>query len=190
MPTVNNTLAQQTDTELVTAFQVKHDAHAYTELYNRYYSKVERYCIKALTDLPSAKDAAQDVFLKVFEKLTTLQKPDRWRAWLFSIARNVVLNTHKKNARKRVKAIDDFILVADENTELEALREKERKLIALPQLLEMPDTRILKMKYVEGRTIEQLSRDMQLNKSAVKMRLLRARHRVINRYERQYSHSA
>jgi RNA polymerase sigma factor (sigma-70 family) len=179
-----------TDLELVTVFQTNHNARAYSELYNRYYSKVERYCLKSFSDLQNAKDAAQDVFLKVFEKLATLKKPELWVAWLFSITRNVVLNIHKKNARSRMENVDEFPAIADDDSEIEALQEKERKLTALSQLLETPDGLILKMKYVEGLSIKQLSHDMHLKESAVKMRLLRARHHIVEMYEQRYANRA
>lgn len=190
MKSSHNSQLQLTDTELVVAFQSKEDADAFTELYNRYYPKVEHYCLIALSDAQAAQDAAQDVFLKVFEKLPSLQQPKLWVAWLFSITRNVVLSTHKQHARTRLEDVDEFPGIADETTDLEALQEKERKLTALPKLFETPDGRILKMKYVEGRSIEQLSHEMDLKESAVKMRLLRARHQVIHLYEQRYAPGA
>jgi RNA polymerase sigma factor (sigma-70 family) len=179
-----------TDLELVKAFQSKHDKAAYAELYNRYFPKVKLYCLKSLEDEQDAQDAAQEVFLKVFEKLSTLQKPQLWVAWLFSITRNQVRNMHKKNARNKIENVDEFPVVTENLSEQEVLKEKERKLRALPKLLDTPDARILRMKYIDGVTIEQLSRDMHLNKSAVKMRLLRARHHIVYMYERGHAHHA
>lgn len=190
MQSLNHPLAQLSDLELIAEFQTNHDAQAYAELYRRYYLKVERYCLKSLSDLQDAKDAAQDVFLKVFEKLATLQKPELWVAWLFSITRNVVLNIHRKNAHSQIEDVEEFPPIADNNSEIEAKLERERKLTALPRLLETPDARILKMKYVEGRSIRQLSRDMHIKESAVKMRLLRARHHIVDMYEHQYANPA
>lgn len=183
-------LTRLSDPELVTLFQQTKNKSAYTELYNRYYTKVERYCLKSFTDSQTAKDATQDVFLKVYEKITTLRKPDLWVAWLFSLTRNVVLNYHKKNNRSKIDYDATPSDLADDGSDMESLYEKERKLKALPQLLDTPDGKLLKMKYVEGRSIEELSQDMHLKKSAVKMRLLRARHHIIDRYEHQYMRPA
>jgi RNA polymerase sigma-70 factor (ECF subfamily) len=179
-----------TDLELVNTFQDKHDKEAYSELYNRYFPKVKRYCLKSLEDEQDAQDAAQEVFLRVYEKLSTLQNPQLWVAWLFSLTRNQVRNMHKKSARNRIENVDEFPSVAESLSDKESLKEKERKLRALPKLLNTPEARILRMKYIDGVTIEQLSRDMHLNKSAVKMRLLRARHHIVDMYERGHAHHA
>ena len=190
MQAIHYSLSQMTDSELVRRFQNSHDVEAYSELYNRYYPKVELYCLKALSDLQNAKDAAQDVFLKVFEKLSTLQKPELWVAWLFTISRNVVLNIHRQHTRSQIEDTDEFPPIAEDSSALEDLREKERKLTALPKLLETPDARILKLKYVEGRSIDELTELMHLRKSAVKMRLLRARHHLVELYDQRYGSRA
>ncbi|MCB0650085.1 MAG: sigma-70 family RNA polymerase sigma factor [Saprospiraceae bacterium] len=190
MQTFENTFAQSPDLDLVNAFQCKKDSQAFTTLYNRYYPKVEQYCLKSLNDMQAAQDATQEVFIKVFERLSTLKNPELWVAWLFSVTRNVVLNIHKKNDRLRMENVDEFNLPAEDNSGIEALQEKEHKLAVLPKLLNTPDGRILKMKYVNGLSIEQMSNDMHLKESAVKMRLLRARHHIINMYENDYPNRA
>ncbi len=182
------TASKMTDAQLVAEFQINRSNQVFTELYNRYHNKVKIYCIKSLGDGQAAEDAAQDVLIKAFEKLSTLQNPQLWVAWLFSIARNQVLNTHKQNARSRMEPVETCFSLTDEPTDLETMQEQDRKLAALPVLLgQIPAGRILKMKYVEGRTIENLCQTLQMNESAVKMRLLRARQSVVQLYERQYA---
>lgn len=181
------TQAEMTDAQLVAKFQLTRNNQLFAELYNRYFNKVRIYCLKSLSDTAAAEDVAQEVMLKAFEKLPTLQNAQLWVAWLFSIARNEVLNTHKRNARSRMEPVETCFALADEPADLESMREKDQKLAALPVLLETPAARILKLKYVEGRSIEQLSKQLNMNESAVKMRLLRARQKVVHVYEQQYA---
>ncbi|MBI1225974.1 MAG: sigma-70 family RNA polymerase sigma factor [Bacteroidetes bacterium] len=177
---------QLTDAALVAEFQLTSDSQVFAELYNRYFDKVKIYCIKALGDEQNALDAAQDVFLKAYEKLDSLLNPQLWVAWLFSIARNQVLNLHKQQSHNHLEPVETCFTLADEPSDLDAMRELDRKLVALPRLLDKaPEGRILKLKYVEGRSIDQLCEDLHMNKSAVKMRLLRARQTVVELYERQ-----
>ncbi|MEZ4953723.1 MAG: sigma-70 family RNA polymerase sigma factor [Saprospiraceae bacterium] len=183
-----STSTQLTDAQLVVEFQRTGKGEIFAELYNRYFDKVKIYCIKSFGDEQNAADAAQDVLLKAFEKLHTLQNPQLWVAWLFSIARNQVLNLHKQHARSRMEPVESCLSICDETEDLEDVEEHDRKLDLLPTLLnEAPAGRILKLKYVEGQTIEQLCEDLHLNESAVKMRLLRARQNVVQLYEQRYA---
>jgi RNA polymerase sigma-70 factor (ECF subfamily) len=185
MKNSNSPIATQiTDEQLVVEFQLTGDKQVFAQLYDRYFNKVKIYCLKSLGDEQTAEDTTQEIFLKAFEKLHTLHNPQLWVAWLFSVVRNEVLNTHKQNARHRVEPVERCFSLADEPADREAMEEYDRKLSALPKLLEKaPAGRILKMKYVEGQSIEQLCQKFSMNESAMKMRLFRARHKVVRMYE-------
>ncbi|PSR11659.1 MAG: hypothetical protein DA408_06630 [Bacteroidetes bacterium] len=182
------TVTPLTDAELVAKFQQTHNPAFFSQLYQRYFNKVRIYCIKSLGDRSRADDVTQDVLLKAYEKLDSLQNPLLWVAWLFSIARNQVLNIHKKSSRRHLEPVDDYPFLYDDPVDSEAMEAYHRKLDALPTLLEeAPAGRLLKRKYVDGQTIEQLCQDFKLNESAVKMRLLRARQHVVQLYEQRYA---
>jgi RNA polymerase sigma factor (sigma-70 family) len=189
MPNSNSpTISQLSDTQLVIEFQQTHNNAFFAALYQRYFSKVRIYCLKSLGDRSRADDVTQDVLLKAYEKLNTLQNPQLWVAWLFRIARNQVLNIHKKATRSHLEPVAEYLSISEEPTEQEAVEAYNRKLDALPTLLdEVPAGRILKLKYIEGQTIEQLCQNYNLNESAIKMRLLRARQHVVQLYEQRYA---
>lgn len=173
------------DEELIEGFQESHSNDLFSELYIRYYEKVKLYCLKSLGNLSMAEDVSQEVMLKVFERLTNLRNPQLWVAWLFSIARNQVLNQHKRGSRWHLENEEIAYKIADPVEDKESIVEKESKLQALPKLLENPEVRILRMKYIEGKSIEQLCDQMHMKESAVKMKLLRARQKVVKIYEGQ-----
>ena len=185
MKSQSQDLSLKTDEELIEAFQETHSNAFFSELYTRYHEKVTLYCIKALGNLTQAEDVSQEVMLKAFEKIESLRNPGLWVAWLFSIARNQVLNLHKQKSRWHFEGEELAYKVVDRSDDIDQKLEKEFKLMALPQLLESPEMRILKLKYIEGNSIEELCSQMHLKESAVKMKLLRARQKVVRMYEQQ-----
>lgn len=186
-------LTTLSDSALITQYQLSGQEIYFSELYRRYYGKVNRYCLKALGNSVDAADMSQEVFLKALEKLPTLRNSELWVAWLFRITRNKVINRHKYEALHRMDSFEERNPDLAEEYEIEEKLEIERKLNVLPQLLqEMPpkQARLLRLKYLEGESIEQLCDELNAKESAIKMRLLRARTSMVKIYEAKYKASA
>lgn len=181
-------LSTLTDAQLVAAYQQTPENRIFAELYNRYFDKLRIYCLKSLSNDQTAEDIAQDVMIRAFERLNSLKNPESWVAWLFSIARNEVRSIHRQQMKKRLEPVTDPLLLADDPAERENMEETDRKLAALPDLLENTACgQILKLKYMDGQTIDQLCQDFGMNESALKMKLLRARKKVVQLYYRRYA---
>lgn len=185
----SDSIATLPDSALITQYQSNKNEVYFSELYLRYYEKVNRYCLKSLGNQADASDMVQEVFIKALEKLPTLRNPDLWVAWLFRIAHNKIINLHKREALHRTDPIEVQAPEVPVEYDIEEKLEIERKLNALPQLLrEMPaqQARLLRLKYLEGESIEQLCNELHIKESAMKMRLLRARTRIVEMYETRY----
>src|SRR4051812_16794341 len=81
--------------DTVLAVWAKQDRDAFEPLYGRYFDRVFRYCFFRIGDWQEAEDAAQEIFAKALTGLTGFRDVDRedgFRCWLFTIARNHVLN--------------------------------------------------------------------------------------------------
>ncbi len=86
-------------------------------LYDRYVGPVFRYCGRRLSDRNAAEDATSQTFEKAFASLSRC--PDEaFRAWLFTIAHNVVVDQQRKGRPQR--PIEDAAFVADHEPEPEA----------------------------------------------------------------------
>lgn len=79
---------------------------ALTALYAAHGAAVHRFLCDLLGDRIAAADAAQEVFVRAFRRLHTLEATDRPAAWLFGIARNVSLE-HRRAQRRSRKVMDD-----------------------------------------------------------------------------------
>ncbi len=76
------------------------DHHAFTRLYDRHAPVVLSICRKRAPQ--DAADAAQEAFVRAFRKLHELDAPDKFRPWVFAIAR-LVCREHARSAARRNK---------------------------------------------------------------------------------------
>ncbi len=171
-----------TDVELFVRYQTSREALAFGELYQRYYARVYNYAFTILRNRDEAYDLTEDAFLTIAEKAQSLRNPQLFAAWLFRIARNRCLDCKKHKKRFHVGEFIQSEDFADETFDYEAAVMRETLLALLKNRLEtMPaDVReILVERYLHNKSISQLQVSYQLSESAVKMRLLRARDKML-----------
>lgn len=77
------------------------DQQAFGELYDRYVKLVRAICYDSTRDVNTAADLAQEVFLRVYNKLALLKDVERFGPWLISISRNVGREYRRGQARDR-----------------------------------------------------------------------------------------
>ena len=80
------TLHRSSEAELVRAV-IAGDKRAYALLYDRLAPLVRAVCHDYTHNLADAQDLAQDVFLRAYEQLGELRKPESFGPWLMGIAR-------------------------------------------------------------------------------------------------------
>ncbi len=89
------------DSDLVFVQRAQADARNFAPLYERYAPVVYHYCLRRLTDRELAADATSVVFVKAITALPGFRPDPRregstFRSWLFAIAHNVIVDTHRR----------------------------------------------------------------------------------------------
>ena len=82
--------------------RVRTDRAAFAALYDCYYPRIVKYCVRRLFDRSIAEDVASEVFLKVASNVRTFPGTTEsdFRPWLFRIATNAV-NAHLRGTGRR-----------------------------------------------------------------------------------------
>lgn len=182
------------DEELIKAIVKTNDTVLFEVLYDRYSKIVYNKCYGFAKDEDEAKDLAQDVFLKLFVKLITYKGTSKFSTWLYAFTYNHCVNYVTRNTQKKIEkqSIESSGLenVSDDNDEddysihmmkVEYLRE------ALDQI--SPDEKmILLLKYQDLLSVKELETVLGIGESAIKMRLKRAKERLINAYTKTTRH--
>lgn len=86
----------------------------FEQLFSKYWDPILRYCAWRLADPADAEDAAIHVMTKAFTALPQFASGNgEFRAWLFTIARNEVINTYRLQTRHDNDRIPDEIELID-----------------------------------------------------------------------------
>lgn len=167
------------------------DDGAFGELVERHQRRLLRLCERMLGDAEEARDAAQEIFLKVYRKAGSFQPKGKVFTWLYRIATNHCLN--KLRRRKIVRFIgletpsagnrhgdeDDTYTLdpidagPDPEAALESRRRWQRVRRALAKLPESQRAVVVLIRF-EGLSYRQAAEVLGCTESAVDSRLVRA----------------
>ena len=86
------------DEELVLRCQMG-DPTAFAELYERYASRLTRFCLRRLHDHQEAEDVAQETFVRAWRALPRFAGERRFYPWLTVIARNLRTDALRRRSR-------------------------------------------------------------------------------------------
>jgi len=95
--------------ELLVVRYKQGDTQAISELIHIWENPLYYYVRRFDLDEAESLDVLQDVWLRVLKKLKQLQRPGAFPAWLFRIARNVVLGRFRGTARLQTMRTDDSL---------------------------------------------------------------------------------
>lgn len=95
----------ETDHTLVIAAQ-DGDAASFNLLAAAYRDMVYSLALSYLNDFDAAYDISQEVFLRAWIKVKTLEQPDRFRAWL----RTLTVNACRTQLRRQKSTVDIDVL--------------------------------------------------------------------------------
>lgn len=145
-----NTFSVFDEKELVTRLR-EGDKVAFERLYAQYKTRLAGNFIKLLRDDELAKDAMQELSLKLWNARESIDVDQSFKAYLFRIAENLVFDYYKKMARDRAKEtsllseLEDWYshieedLISKENISqvraiIDKLPEKQRKAYVLHKM--------------------------------------------------------
>ena len=146
------------------------DRMAFSKLYEAYAPMVFRRCVFLLKDDAEAKDMVQNVFLRVYERMDTLDLSQP-SSLLWNTATRLCLNRIRDKKRRGLDVDSSELLLtiacAEEDDGIEA-----RGLLAKIFSKEQESTRtIATLHYVDGMTLEETAETVGLSVSGVRKRL-------------------
>lgn len=98
---------ENTDTELVAAFKAG-DAEALGLLMQRHQAALFGYLLRLTGRRDAAEDLFQEVFLKLVKNPGAYNEREKFRAWLFTVARNAAMDRFRReSARGEVSLYGD-----------------------------------------------------------------------------------
>jgi RNA polymerase sigma-70 factor (ECF subfamily) len=169
------------DEELIEKILKSNDTALFGQLYDRYSTIVFNLCLNLLREKHEAEDITHDVFLRLYVQLRKFSGKSKFKTWLYRLTYNFCINHIQRNRSKEAADLDeeyDLQEYPDEslmNLKIDVLQK------AL-DLIDINDKAILLMKYQNGLSIDQIMEVLELGKSATKMRIKRAKAKLIEQY--------
>ncbi len=169
------------DSELVEKFNTTSDIFWFGVLYDRHEKTVYNKCVSMLKNQTDAEDLTHDIFLKVFINLKQFKGEAQFKTWLFTITYNFCISFLRK---KKIQPLDfeEHLPDAEDETDIEDREMLRLKIDQLRWALEeiKPDEKaILLMKYQDDMSLKDIHEALDITESAVKMRLKRAKQKII-----------
>ena len=163
------------------------DQNAFTALVKKYQKQIHAFAWRKLGDFHLAEEITQDTFLKVYQQLWRLREPNRFAAWLHTIAKNCCLASYRKTQlpTESLEAMPEVELErAFYNQYLEEQREdiatEKRHEVVKHLLNKLPENEqtVITLHYLGDMRCEEISEFLEVPLNTIKSRLHRARKRL------------
>jgi len=172
------------DEILVSKIVEANNQHLFGILYDRYANVIYNKCLSFVEDNDEAQDMTHDIFLKLYVKLKSFKGESKFSTWVYSFTYNFCINHIQRKYKKENKNLSDEFSddIEDEIDDREIYDLKIEKLNQSLKQLNVEDKTILLMKYQDDFSIKDIAVTLEIGESATKMRLNRAKSRLINFY--------
>jgi RNA polymerase sigma-70 factor (ECF subfamily) len=139
------------------------------------------------------EDVGQEVFLRLYFSLDQLRTPEVFEPWLYRLTVNAAYDYLRRQKRRRESRMSDLseqqVVMADAVAGSKQSAENQRRARVKEQVDDLlgqvseEDRILLMLKEVEGLSLKELEKIYKANENALKVRLFRARQRVLKAYE-------
>ena len=154
-------------------------------LFRTYNEQLTRYLTRRLGDRDWAEEVAQETFIRALRQESITNE----RAWLFTVANNLIRDEARKDSRRRrhlellrEETRDDVVEIEiDEGTDAQRAHETAMARRAIESLAERDRLALLMRE--EGLDYEEIAAALKLSVGSVGTTLSRARRRLVEHYE-------
>jgi RNA polymerase sigma-70 factor (ECF subfamily) len=146
---------------------------AFDELIARWYQPLWKYALRLTGDADAASETVQEVWLRVCRGIVRLEEPSKVRAWVFGIARRVIMDRLREKYAEPPRAdVDMADVAAPDDVDL-----RDRIADMRVQLAKLPfvERDVLVLFYLDELTLAELADVLAVPVGTVKSRLFRAR---------------
>lgn len=169
------------------------DHAAYNQVVQTYRKRILGTIARLIGRLEDVEDVGQEVFLRLFFSLDQLRTPEVFETWLYRLTVNACYDYLRRQRRRNESRMSDLseqqVALADAAAGTKQQEETQRRnrvtelVNALLGSVSEQDRLLLKLKEIEGLSLKELEKVYGVNENALKVRLFRARQRVLKSYE-------
>jgi len=167
------------------------DAGAFNQIVSAYRRRIMGTISHVIGRPEDVEDVAQEVFIRLYFSLGQLRTPEVFEPWLYRLTVNASYDYLRKSRRRVESRMADLseqqVMMADavagsraqtDETEKRRVRDTVQELLGT---VSEEDRILLTLKEVEGLSLKELEKIYSVNENALKVRLFRARQRVLKK---------
>ena len=163
------------------------DQNAFTTLVTKYQKWVHTLVWRKIGDFHIAEELTQDIFLKVYKKLSTLKPPYHFPGWLYVIATRHCISWLRKKRQPTTSLNEMSTLEIEEHcyqqyeaarSEASAIEHQRSILKHLLQKLPESERTVVTLHYLAEMSCENIGEFLGVSANTIKSRLRRARKRL------------
>ena len=169
------------------------DDSAFNQIVFAYRKRILGTIARLIGRPEDVEDVGQEVFLRLYYSLDQLRTKEVFEPWLYRLTVNAAYDYLRRQRRRPEHRMSDLseqqVMLADaaaggkRNAE-ERHKVKVRETVqALLESVSEEDRALLILKEVEGLSLKELEQVYKVNENALKVRLFRARQRVLKAFE-------
>lgn len=153
---------------------------AWQDLYEMFAASVLRFFAKNLANIQLAEDKTQEVFVKVYRNSKSF-KGGSFKAWIFKIARNTLIDTYRASSVQKELLTDSF----DEVAQTELVEENVIKSIERSEMAEIisscmdkllfDERVVISLVYLAGLSVPEMADAMDIPLGTAKTHVRKAR---------------
>ncbi|MBI4179735.1 sigma-70 family RNA polymerase sigma factor [bacterium] len=162
------------------------DEAAFAELVRRHQTRTYRICRAMLGDDREADEAAQDVFVRLYERLATFRGDSRLSTWLYRVTLNLCADRLRRRKWSWWIGLDGLNLAgrAQDQPDRQAEdRDEVRRLSQAMERLPREFRDVLALRELEGRPYAEIAEILGISIGTVESRLYRAKEKMRNELE-------
>jgi RNA polymerase sigma-70 factor (ECF subfamily) len=180
-------LSELNDEELIFKIQHENASKYFKILYDRYYLKVLDKCYSFVKNKQIAGELAEDIFSKVFEKLASFKQLSSFSSWLYSITYNHCIDYLRDKKKLHYPSWNSDHELPEIVEEEEIAEEVDYdELLILLEKIHPEEKALILMKYKDDLSMKQIGAALRISEDAAKMRLKRAKARVLYLYTQKH----
>ncbi len=171
----------------------KGDDGAYNQVVQAYRKRILGTIARLIGRPEDVEDVGQEVFLRLYYSLRQLRSPEVFEPWLYRLTVNSAydyLRRHRRRPEARMADLSEQqVVMADAAAGSRLDQDEQRRgrirdmVGALMSAVSEQDRILLTLKEIEGLSLKELEKVYGVNENALKVRLFRARQRVLKVFE-------
>lgn len=155
------------------------DTNAFRPLVERYQKVLFTVALRMLGDHADASDAAQNAFVRAYEKLGTYDRTHRFFSWLYRILLNECLNVQRSRRRfEPIERIEPTLAATDDPHRAAQDAEVKARVQAALAQLPRPYREVVILRHFADLSYHEMAETLAIPEKTVKSRLYSARQRL------------